>query len=102
MYAAPPLIRYAAPEPPSLRSPRLTVHFDVDLVDFLDAPLAENTDRGAAPSLRACGEVLSALLRDERVRALTVTEFNPHHGSQDGDTTQRLLQVLIEVLGEPE
>jgi hypothetical protein len=36
------------------------------------------------------------------VRALTVTEFNPHHGSQDGDTTQRLLQVLIEVLGEPE
>jgi arginase len=78
----------------------LAVHFDVDLVDFLDAPLAENTDRGAAPSLEACGEMLSALLRDERARALTVTEFNPHHGSQDGDATERLLQVLIEVLGE--
>jgi hypothetical protein len=36
------------------------------------------------------------------VRALTVTEFNPHQGSQDGDTTQRLLQVLVKVLGEPE
>jgi arginase len=78
----------------------LAVHFDVDLVDFLDAPLAENTDRGTAPSLTACGEILSALLRDERTRALTVTEFNPHHGSQDGDTTERLLQVLIKVLGE--
>jgi arginase len=78
------------------------VHFDVDLVDFLDAPLAENTDRGTAPSLSACGEILSALLRDERVRALTVTEFNPHHGSQDGDTIQRLLRILIKVLGESE
>ena len=79
----------------------LAVHFDVDLVDFLDAPLAESTDRGTAPSLKACGEILSALLSDERARALTVTEFNPHHGSGDGETTQRLLQVLIKVLGAP-
>jgi arginase len=80
----------------------LAVHFDVDLVDFLDAPLAENTDRGTAPSLEACGEMLSALLRDERVHGLTVTEFNPHHGSQDGDSTQRLLQILTKALGESE
>jgi arginase len=104
-------VRSAASDP--LRSARaalsplaacdsLAVHFDVDLVDFLDAPLAENTDRGAAPSLNACGEILSAPLRDERVRALTVTEFNPHHGSPEGDTAQRLLRVLIEVLGEAE
>ncbi|MGA6947140.1 MAG: hypothetical protein WBZ00_05235, partial [Solirubrobacterales bacterium] len=63
---------------------------------------AENTDRGTAPSLKACGEMLRELLRDKRTRALTVTEFNPHHGSEDGDTTQRLLQVLVEVLGESE
>lgn len=78
----------------------LAIHFDVDLIDFLDAPVAENTDRGTAPSLRVCGEILSALLRDERARALTITEFNPHHGSEDGDTTERLLRVLIEILGE--
>jgi arginase len=77
----------------------LALHFDVDLVDFLDAPLAENTDRGAAPSLTACGEMLSELLTDARVRALTVTEFNPHHGSKDGSTTQRLLGVLVSCLG---
>jgi arginase len=79
----------------------LAVHFDVDLVDFLDVPLAENTDRGTAPSLNACSEILSTLLSDERARALTVTEFNPHHGSEDGEATQRLLQVLIKVLGGP-
>jgi arginase len=77
----------------------LAVHFDVDLVDFLDAPLAENTDRGSAPSLTACGEILSELLTDPRVRALTVTEFNPHHGSKDGSTTQRLLDILVSCLG---
>ena len=76
----------------------LAVHFDVDLVDFLDAPLAENTDRGIAPSLIACGEMLSELLADTRVRALTVTEFNPHHGSKDGSTTQRLLEILVSCL----
>jgi arginase len=76
----------------------LALHFDVDLVDFLDAPLAENTDRGIAPSLTACGEMLGELLNDARVRALTVTEFNPHHGSEDGSTTQRLLGVLVSCL----
>ena len=80
----------------------LAVHFDVDLVDFLDAPLAENTDRGTAPSLRACGEMLTELVADARVRALTVTEFNPHHGYEDGDTTKRLLELLVSVLGSSE
>jgi len=77
----------------------LAVHFDVDLVDFLDAPLAENTDRGTAPLLTACGDMLSELLTDARVRALTVTEFNPHHGAQDGSTTKRLLEILVSCLG---
>ena len=77
---------------------RLAVHFDVDLVDFLDAPLAENTDRGPAPSLAACGQSLSELFADPRVVALTVTEFNPHHGSTDGATTRRLVELLVTVL----
>jgi arginase len=80
----------------------LAIHFDVDLVDFLDAPLAENTDRGTAPSLAACGEILIELLADARARALTVTEFNPHHGAQDGETTQRLLEALVVALSHSE
>ena len=80
----------------------LAMHFDVDLVDYLDAPLAENTDRGVAPSLRACGEMLGELLADARVCSLTVTEFNPHHGPEDGDTAKRLLEILVSVLGSSE
>jgi arginase len=81
---------------------RLAIHFDVDLVDFLDAPLSENTDRGPAPSLAACGDALAELIGDPRTSALTVTEFNPHHGSEDGETTRRLVDVLVHVLGSPD
>ncbi|MGH2871262.1 MAG: hypothetical protein ACRDL5_02235, partial [Solirubrobacteraceae bacterium] len=76
----------------------VAVHFDVDLVDFLDAPLAENADRGVAPSLATCQQMLGELFADPRVRALTVTEFNPHHGSEDGSTTRRLIELLVSCL----
>jgi arginase len=99
MAASDPLRSARAALSPLSACDGLAVHFDVDLVDFLDAPLAENTDRGIAPSLTACGEILSELLTDTRVRALTVTEFNPHHGAQDGSTTQRLLEILVCCLG---
>jgi len=36
------------------------------------------------------------------VCALTLTEFNPHHGSKDGSTTQRLLEILVSCLGSSE
>jgi arginase len=75
----------------------IAVHFDVDVLDFLDAPLAENTDRGGL-ALAAAGRALSTLLADARVSALTVTEFNPHHGAPDGATTRRLIDILAEAL----
>jgi arginase len=77
----------------------IAVHFDVDVVDFLDAPLAENTDRAPGVPLAAAGRALAALLADARVRAVTVTEFNPHHGDPDGATTRRLIDVLAAALG---
>jgi arginase family enzyme len=46
--------------------------------------------------------MLSELLADARVRALTVTEFNPHHGAEDGSATQRLVEILVSCLTQPE
>ncbi len=79
-------------------SEEIAVHFDVDVLDFLDAPLAENTDRAPAVPLASAGRALATLLADPRVTALTVTEFNPHHGDQDGATTRRLIDVLVGAL----
>jgi arginase len=73
-------------------SEEIAVHFDVDVLDFLDAPLAENTDRAPGVLLERAAHVLATLLADPRVRAVTVTEFNPHHG--DAATTRRLVDAL--------
>ena len=73
------------------------MHFDVDLVHFLDAPLAENTDREGV-TLEVAATALRRLTADPRFRALTVTEFNPFHGAADGSTTRRLVEVLARAL----
>ena len=78
----------------------IVVHFDVDVLDFLDAPLAENADRAPGLPLGAAATILEALFLDPRARALTVTEFNPHHG--DAATTERLVQTLAGALVRPD
>ena len=75
-------------------SEEIAVHFDVDVLDFLDAPLAENVDRTPGLPLDAAAEALAVLLADRRVLAVTVTELNPHHGPEDGSATRRLIAAL--------
>jgi arginase len=72
----------------------LAVHFDVDVLDFLETPLAENTDREPGVPLAAAGVILATLLADARVSALTITELNPHHGAEDGSTVRRLVEAV--------
>lgn len=65
---------------------RLIVHFDVDTIDFTDAPLSENTGRNAGLSQRQAFTALASLVGDPRFSALTITELNPDHGRDDGST----------------
>ena len=79
------------------RFERLLVHVDVDVLDFLDFPIAEETRR--YPGLRF--EQLVAALR-ELVAApnwttLTICEVNPDH-DPDGSSMRRLSGALADVL----
>jgi arginase len=78
----------------------IVVHFDVDVLDFLDAPLAENADRAPGLPLSGAATILEELFLDPRTRALTVTEFNPHHG--DAAATKRLVEALAGALVRPD
>jgi arginase len=71
------------------RFDRLLVHFDVDTVDFTDAPLSENTGRNEGLAVDAAIEALGVLLSSERLSAVTLTELNPLHGAEDGATLER-------------
>ena len=56
-------------------------------------PIARRGCRSAS-----AGRALATLCADPRVAALTVTEFNPHHGAADGADTRRLIEVLAAAL----
>lgn len=64
------------------------VHFDVDVIDFTDAPLSENTGRNIGLKADTAFEALRSLLQDDRVAALTIAELNPEHGEKDGSTVR--------------
>ena len=74
---------------------QLLVHFDIDLVDFNDLPLSENAGRGQGLPLRTAMSAVGELVRAPNLKALTVTELNPHHGTEDGETIARFTKALV-------
>ena len=77
----------------------LALHLDVDVLDFIDAPLAENTDcRNTGPTLDQVAEALTAAARDQRMRALSIGEVNPTRCAGDPDTLPRFVRSIARIL----
>jgi arginase len=77
---------------------RLLVHFDVDVIDFTDAPLSENTGRNEGLTVEQAFRALYVLVASPAFAALTITELNPDHGEEDGATLERFVARLVNVL----
>ena len=78
---------------------RLALHLDVDVLDFIDAPLAENTDcRNTGPTLGQAAEALTAAARDQRMRALSIGELNPTRCAGDPDALPRFVTSIARIL----
>jgi arginase len=80
------------------RFDRLLVHFDVDVVDFNDAQLSEDALRGHGLRLDTAMRALRVLVASERLSALTVTELNPEHGDEEGETLRGFVGLLADAL----
>jgi arginase len=78
---------------------RVIVHLDVDVVDFVDAPLSENTGRNVGVPLANVAAALPVLMTDRRTAALTVTELNPVHAASDPGCLGRLVDALVAAIG---
>jgi len=76
------------------RCERLLVHFDVDVVDFTDAPLSENTGRNEGLALATALAALEVLLASPKLAALTITELNPAHTEAGGEAIERLVAAV--------
>jgi arginase len=83
----------ALPEAP------FAVHVDVDVLDFVDAPLAENTSgRNIGPTLDQLGAALNVIVADPRWRALSIGELNPTRAAGDPATLTRFIGTLADVI----
>jgi arginase len=80
------------------RFERLLVHLDVDVLDFADFPLAENTRRNIGLKFDQLMAALRPLLAAPNLAALTVTELNPDHGVSDGSTLTTFARELADRL----
>jgi arginase len=77
----------------------LAVHIDVDVLDFTDAPLAENTDgRNTGPSLDQATKALTAAARDQRMRVLSIGELNPTRCAGDPQALARFVTSITGIL----
>jgi arginase len=76
------------------------VHFDVDVLDFLDCPLADQPeDRGLR--LDEAVECLRVFAASPRFGGLVVTEINPDHADPEGATMRRFAEGIARALTEP-
>jgi arginase len=77
---------------------RLLVHLDLDVLDYLDMPLAENNRRNVGLKFDQLMAALRPLLRAPNWTALTVCELNPDHGEFDGSTLRTFAGALADAL----
>ena len=74
----------------------LAVHLDVDVLDFTDAPLAEDTGgRNTGPTLTAVAEALNVACRDPRFRVLSIGELNPTRSAGDSTAIDRFIDKVV-------
>jgi arginase len=78
---------------------RLLIHFDVDVLTYVECPIAEHVRRCEALSLEDIGAVLEILLKAPNWRALTITEVNPDHAPYEAEIFGRLIGMLAGRLG---
>jgi arginase len=66
------------------RAERFLVHFDVDVIDFLDFPIADFPQPNAVLTFQEAMACLEVFVSSPKCVGLTITEFNPDHADEDG------------------
>lgn len=78
------------------RVDRISVHFDLDVIDFIDFPAADFPTINAGLTFTTAMRALDVLVASPKCSALTVSEFNPDHVDPD----HRLVTTFVERLTE--
>jgi arginase len=79
---------------------RFLLHLDVDVVDFLDLPVADIPLHNEGLTFDEAMRCLAVFARHEDLAGLVIAEFNPDHGAEDGSTTDTLVRGLVGALAQ--
>jgi arginase len=77
---------------------RVLIHVDVDVLDYLDLPIAEESRRNRGLRFAQLIAALRELVTTPGWSGLTVCEVNPDHGEADGSTLRTFSEGLADVL----
>lgn len=77
---------------------RYFLHFDVDVIDFFDLPVADVPIYADASRFSDIIAAVGVFVADPRCIGMTVTEFNPDHGDPDGREAEVLVEGLASIL----
>ena len=77
---------------------RFLVHLDVDVVDFLDLPVADIPLHNDGLTFDETMRSLTVFAGHEGLAGLVITEFNPDHSAEDGSTIEALVRGLVAAL----
>ena len=80
---------------------RVLVHLDVDVLEYVDFPIAENVRREPGLTFSALSIVLPRLLAAPHFRALTIAEVNPDHAPDAAEAFAALNGLLAAAFGVP-
>lgn len=77
----------------------LLVHLDVDILDYVDFPIAESVRRGCGLQFEQLNDAMQGFLRAPNLAALTITEVNPTHCDEGQLTIRHFVESVAEALG---
>ncbi|MFQ6114974.1 MAG: arginase family protein, partial [bacterium] len=80
------------------RAKRLVVHFDVDVIDFTDLPIADVPQFSQGLIFRDAMACLAVFASSPNFSGLTVTEFNPDHADEESTLAAAFLKGLAQAL----
>jgi arginase len=75
------------------------VHFDVDVIDFVDFPVADVPQHNAGLTFEEAIACLGVFASSPKFAGIAITEFNPDHADEAGDLAAAFVREVAAALG---
>lgn len=74
------------------------IHFDVDVIDFVDFPIADVPLFNKGLTFVEAIDSLAVFVASPQVAGLVITEINPDHMDEEGEGARRFVRELVRAL----